>query len=150
MHIERVLFIYKHKKNGDIQALMGDASLIFDMSFDRPNWIHTATVDAVMFVKALISSPKCIRNKMIDDLIQYNDHNKSTIKQVLATHEKQTKAKQRIPRPKTKHKSHTGTLQSRRSRPGNKQTIAHRSEILSRNSTQTRTNLEKVKRAQTP
>ena len=43
---------------------------IFDVSFDRPNWKHTATLDDVSFLKSLIVENKKGQRKMLDELLE--------------------------------------------------------------------------------
>lgn len=64
---DRVLFIYVQGKR--VYVLNAYDAAIFDISFDRPNWKHTATLDAVDFLKSLIvENKKCQRN-MLDELL---------------------------------------------------------------------------------
>jgi len=64
---DRVLFIYTQGKQ--VKVLNAYDAAIFDVSFDRTNWKHTATLDAVMFLKALIVENKKGQRKMLDQLV---------------------------------------------------------------------------------
>ena len=64
---DRVLFIYTQGKR--VYVLNAYDAAIFDVSFDRPNWKHTATLDAVSFLKSLIAENKKGQRKMLDQLV---------------------------------------------------------------------------------
>ena len=65
---DRVLFIYVQGKR--VKVLNAYDAAIFDVSFDRPNWKHTATLDAVDFLKSLIALNKKGQRKMLDELLE--------------------------------------------------------------------------------
>ena len=64
---DRVLLIYTQGKR--VKVLNAYDAAIFDASFDRPNWKHTATLDAVSFLKQLIIENKKGQRKMLDQLV---------------------------------------------------------------------------------
>ena len=64
---DRVLLIYVQGKQ--VKVLNAYDAAIFDVSFDRPNWKHTATLDAVDFLKSLIAQNKKGQRKMLDELL---------------------------------------------------------------------------------
>ena len=64
---DRVLFIYTRSKQ--VKVLNAYDAAIFDISFERPNWKHTATLDAVWFMKQLLVENKKYQRKMLDQLV---------------------------------------------------------------------------------
>jgi len=63
-------FIYVHKENGTAKVLNCDDAAVFDVSFDRPNWHHTATINSTTWLGYLLKHPRRKWLKIIDKLLE--------------------------------------------------------------------------------
>jgi hypothetical protein len=63
-------FIYVHKENGTAKALNCDDAAVFDVSFDRHNWHHTATINSTTWLEYLLKHPRKKWLKIIDKLLE--------------------------------------------------------------------------------
>lgn len=69
-HATAPTFIYRHKKTGQVAAMSMKGAAIFETSFDRPNWKHTATICAHTWLTHFLNKSPGERRGEILKLIQ--------------------------------------------------------------------------------
>lgn len=69
-HATAPTFIYRHKKTGQVAAMSMKGAAIFETSFDRPNWKHTATICAHTWLSHFLNKSPRERREALRELTE--------------------------------------------------------------------------------